>query len=85
MNASLLNFGFLPTSNSESTISFKSMFDFKQQNSYLFLLQLNSGSALVNILDLTTTVGFVKTPFITSSIETKRIFRNFDKWKDEGR
>ena len=59
MSASLFNLNFLPTSNSESTISFKSLFNFKQPNSYLFLLQLNSGSAFVNILDLTTTVGFV--------------------------
>ena len=59
MNTSLFNMNFLPTSNSESTISLKSVFDFKQPNSYLYLLQLNSGSSLVNILDLTTTVGFV--------------------------
>ena len=59
MNASLFSFNFLPTSNSESTISFKEIFTFKQRNYYLYLLQLNSGSAFVNILDLTTTVGFV--------------------------
>ena len=58
MSTSLFNLNFLPTSNTESTISFKSMFDYKQQNSYLYLLQLKSGSAFVNILDLTTTVGF---------------------------
>ena len=59
MNASLFNLNFLPTSNSGSTISFKSLFTYKQPNSYLYLLQLNSGSAFVNILDLTTTVGFI--------------------------
>ena len=59
MSTSLFNLNFLPTSNTESTISFKSLFDYKQQNSYLYLLQLKSGSAFVNILDLTTTVGFV--------------------------
>ena len=59
MSASLFNLNFIPTSNSDSTTSFKALFDFKQQNSYLYLLQLNSGSAFVNILDLTTTVGFV--------------------------
>ena len=59
MSASLFNLNFMPTSNTESTISFKSLFDYKQQNSYLYLLQLQSGSAFVNILDLTTTVGFV--------------------------
>ena len=59
MNTSLFNMNFLPTSNSESTISLKSVFDFKQPNSYLYLLQLNSGSSIVNILNLTTTVGFV--------------------------
>ena len=59
MNASLFNLNFLPTNNSESTISFKSLFDFKQPNSFLFLLQLNSGSAFVNIIDLTTTVLIV--------------------------
>ena len=58
MSTSLFNLDFLPTSNSESTISFKSLFDYKQQNSYLYLLKLESGSAFVNILDLTTTVGF---------------------------
>ena len=59
MNASLFNLNFLPTSNSAGTISFKGLFTFKQPNSYLYLLQLNSGSAFVNILDLTTIVGFV--------------------------
>ena len=59
MNTSLLNLNFLPTNNSDSTISIKSLFDFKQPNSYLYLLQLDSGSALVNILSLTTTVGIV--------------------------
>ena len=59
MSTSLFNLNFLPTSNTESTISFKDLFDFKQQNSYLYLLELKSGSAFVNILDLTTTVGFV--------------------------
>ena len=59
MNTSLLNLNFLPTDNSDSTISFKSLFDFKQPNSYFYLLQLSSGSALVNILSLTTTVGLV--------------------------
>ena len=59
MSTSLFNLNFLPTSNTESTISFKSLFDYKQQNSYLYLLQLKSGSAFVNILDLTTTVGLV--------------------------
>ena len=59
MNASLFNLNFLPTSNSQSTISFKALFDFKQPNSFLFLLQLNSGSAFVNIIDLTTTVLIV--------------------------
>ena len=34
-------------------------FDFKQPHKYLFLLQLSSGSALVNILSLTTIVGIV--------------------------
>ena len=58
MSTSLFNLNFLPTSNTESTINFKSLFDYKQQNSYLYLLQLQSGSAFVNILDLTTTVGF---------------------------
>ena len=58
MSTSLFNLDFLPTSNSENTVSFKSLFDYKQQNSYLYLLQLKSGSAFVNILDLTTTVGF---------------------------
>ena len=58
MSTSLFNLNFMPTSNTESTISFKSLFDYKQQNSYLYLLQLQSGSAFVNILDLTTTVGF---------------------------
>ena len=59
MSTSLFNLNFMPTSNTESTISFKSLFDYKQQNSYLYLRQLKSGSAFVNILDLTTTVGFV--------------------------
>ena len=59
MSTSLFNLNFLPTSNSESTISFKALFDYKQQNSYLYLLELKSGSAFVNILDLTTTVGAV--------------------------
>ena len=59
MSTSLFNLNFMPTSNTESTISFKSLFDYKQQNSYLYLLQLQSGSAFVNILDLTMTVGFV--------------------------
>ena len=59
MNTSLFNLNFLPSSSSGSTINIKSLFDFKQPNSYLYLLQLNSGSALVNILSLTTTVGFV--------------------------
>ena len=59
LSTSLFNLNFLPTSNTESTISFKALFDFKQQNSYLYLLELKSGSAFVNILDLTTTVGFV--------------------------
>ena len=59
MSTSLFNLNFLPTSNTESIISFKDVFDFKQQNSYLYLLELKSGSAFVNILDLTTTVGFV--------------------------
>ena len=58
ISTSLFNLNFMPTSNTESTISFKSLFDYKQQNSYLYLLQLKSGSAFVNILDLTTTVGF---------------------------
>ena len=38
MNTSLLNLNFLPTNNSDSTISFKSLFNFKQPNSYLYLL-----------------------------------------------
>ena len=59
MNTSLLNLNFLPTSNSGDTNSFKNMFDYRQPNSYLYLLQLNSGSAFVNILDLSTTVCFV--------------------------
>ena len=59
MNASLFNLSFLPSSNSESSINIKSWFDFKQPNSYLYLLQLSSGSALVNILSLTTMVGAV--------------------------
>ena len=58
MSTCLFNLNFLPTSNSENTVSFKSLFDYKQQNSYLYLLQLESESAFVNILDLTTTVGF---------------------------
>ena len=40
-------------------INFKGWFNFKQQNSFLNLLDLNSGSALVNILALTTTIGIV--------------------------
>ena len=59
MSTSLFNLNFLPTSNAESTISFKSLFESKQQNSYLYLLELKSGSAFVNIMDLTTTVGIV--------------------------
>ena len=59
MNASLFNLSFLPQSNSQSLVDFKSWFDFKQPDSYLYLLQLTSGSALVNILSLTTIVGVV--------------------------
>ena len=59
MNASLFNLSFLPSSNSESSINIKSWFNFKQPDSYLYLLQLSSGSALVNILSLTTVVGTV--------------------------
>ena len=59
MNASLFNLGFLPTNNSPSVVSFKSMFDFKQPNSYLYLIGLESGSSLVNILNLTVVVGMV--------------------------
>ena len=40
-------------------IHYKNWFDFKQPNSFLNLLDLNSGSALVNILALTTTVGIM--------------------------
>ena len=60
MSTNLFNLNFMPTSKTKSTVSFKSLFDYKQQNSYLYLLQLQSGSAFVNILDLTTTVGFAK-------------------------
>ena len=59
MNTSLFNIDFLPTSNSGSFIDFKGLFDFNQQNSYLKLLGLTSGSALVNILNLTVTVGCI--------------------------
>ena len=59
MNTSLFNIDFLPTSNSGSFIDFKGLFDYNQQNSYLKLLGLTSGSALVNILNLTVTVGCI--------------------------
>ena len=59
MNTSLFNIDFLPTSNSGSFIDFKGLFDYNQQNSYLKLLGLTSGSALVNILNLSVTVGCI--------------------------
>ena len=59
MKTSLFNLSFLPTNNSENMIHFKNWFDFKQPNSFLNLLDLNSGSWLVNILALTTTIGIV--------------------------
>ena len=57
--ANLFNLSFLPINNSENMIHFKNWFYFKQPNSFLNLLDLNSGSALVNILALTTTVGIM--------------------------
>ena len=59
MKTSMFNLSFLPTNNSEGMINIKSWFDFKQSNSYLNLLDLNSGSAFANILTLTTTVWMV--------------------------
>ena len=52
MNESLFNFKFLPTEDSSLMESIKNYFDFQQTNSYLYLLGLESGSALVNILKL---------------------------------
>ena len=59
MSTSLLNINFLPTSDSSSFIDFQAMFDYNQQDSYLKLLGLTSGSAFVNILNLMTTVGCI--------------------------
>ena len=59
MSASLMNFNFMPTSNSSNMIDFKGQFTFSQPNSFLYLLDLKSGSAFVNILNLTSTVGMV--------------------------
>ena len=59
MSTSLFNINFLPTSDSSSFVSFQSLFDYNQQDSYLKLLGLTSGSAFVNILNLSVTVGCV--------------------------
>lgn len=57
MQTSLFNLNFLPTGGSSSFINFESLFDYNQQDSYLKLIGLTSGSAFVNILNLTVTVG----------------------------
>ena len=59
MNSSLFNPSFLPTDNSQSIIDLKSYFKFEQKNSYLFLLGLQDGSALVNIISISWIVGAV--------------------------
>ena len=59
MSTSLFNINFLPTSDSSSFVSFQSLFDYNQQDSYLKLLGLTSGSAFVNILNLSVTVGCI--------------------------
>ena len=59
MSTSLFNINFLPTSDSSSFIDFQAMFNYNQQDSYLKLLGLTSGSAFVNILNLMTTVGCI--------------------------
>ena len=59
MSTSLFNINILPTSDSSSFINFQSIFDYNQQDSYLKLLGLTSGSAFVNILNLMTTIGCI--------------------------
>ena len=56
MNSSLFNADFIPTSNSGYFTYFKNLFDFNQIHTYLKLLGLTSGSAFVNILNLTVVV-----------------------------
>ena len=68
MSTSLFNINFLPTSDSSSFIDFQSMFDYNQQDSYLKLLGLTSGSAFVNILNLMATIGCIVCIHIIISI-----------------
>lgn len=57
MKAGLFNGDFLPTEDSNTFTDFKNMFDFPQVHTYLKLLGLSSGSAFVNILNLTVIIG----------------------------
>ena len=57
MKAGLFNADFLPIGDSGTFTDFKNLFDFPQVHTYLKLLGLTSGSAFVNILNLTVIIG----------------------------
>ena len=59
MKSSLFSMSFLPTDKSSTFENFKDLFNISQYNSYMYLLDLKSGSAFVNVLNLSIIVGCV--------------------------
>ena len=59
MKSSLFTLSFLPMDQSETIIDLKNMFKTAQYNSYMYLLDLKSGSAFINVLNLSIVVGCV--------------------------
>ena len=59
MKSSLFSLSFLPIDQSETITDFKNMFKTAQYNSYMYLLDLKSGSAFINVLNLSIVVGCV--------------------------
>ena len=58
MKSSLFTLSFLPMDQSETIIDLKNMFKTAQYNSYMYLLDLKSGSAFINVLNLSIVVGY---------------------------
>jgi hypothetical protein len=56
MNDSMFTFGFIPSENTTLVNYIDEKYSFDQPNTYLFLLQLESGSAIVNVVNLLITI-----------------------------
>jgi hypothetical protein len=52
MNDSMFTFGFIPSKDTTLVNYIEGKYSFDQPNTYLFLLQLESGSAIVNVVNL---------------------------------